>query len=645
MILPSSREEGKNIKKRYAVFDHDGSLSELKGFEIKRRGELKLIKVFQEELFQHFLEGQSLDECYNAVGEVCDRWLDFLLSKGGGQTEEFIIEHISESKSMSDTLEEYGEKRSTSISTAKRLGEFLGQEVLADRGLNCKFVIGCKPEGTSTSDRAIPTAIFAAEEAVKRKYLRLWLKDSTLDDFDIRELIDWPYYIGRLSAAIQKIVTIPAAMQKIDNPVSRVKHPDWLGRKIKERDEAGQQRKIGAYFTVRGEGEGVEGEVGAKAKEVMDIEDMSGGGVGKQGRYTVVKRKKTAGVRISLVGDADDPIDDVEDITAEKRQRSDPASSAQSDTPMAVAEAKEGKVAQEEAVEGDEDGGVQNEFGSWLATRKTEWKALRERKKRQRHLPSSTNPTPAPSSLPSLNDGLRSYLQHSTTSLLTTPWQIIQITEDTTPGYFRFWVFLRPSTLLPVTVHTDRLILLNSRTRLDDDERHRRVERSLPRGRKVHQLYEMRVPEVEWREKEAEYLDTLRDESVEGMYETQVPLLFKLIRDVGCVCKVSTPPVRSTSFDADSLVYKTTTEVGYLDSPSLHRGFLYESHHSQKAGLGVLTLFLEGETDVLVVVINAYGGDVEAVKLAQLYKEEYNRMRREARQKESGRQRGAPPRC
>lgn len=30
MILPASKEEGKSIKKRYAVFNDDGSLAELK---------------------------------------------------------------------------------------------------------------------------------------------------------------------------------------------------------------------------------------------------------------------------------------------------------------------------------------------------------------------------------------------------------------------------------------------------------------------------------------------------------------------------------------------------------------------------------------------------------------------------------------
>ena len=57
MILPASKEEGKLLKKRYAVFNFDGSLEELKGFEVKRRGELKLIKMFQSEVFEKFLEG------------------------------------------------------------------------------------------------------------------------------------------------------------------------------------------------------------------------------------------------------------------------------------------------------------------------------------------------------------------------------------------------------------------------------------------------------------------------------------------------------------------------------------------------------------------------------------------------------------
>lgn len=65
---------------RYAVFNEDGTLAELKGFEVKRRGELQLIKIFQSSVFEGFLIGSTLEECYSSVAKVADYWLDVLYS-------------------------------------------------------------------------------------------------------------------------------------------------------------------------------------------------------------------------------------------------------------------------------------------------------------------------------------------------------------------------------------------------------------------------------------------------------------------------------------------------------------------------------------------------------------------------------------
>jgi DNA polymerase epsilon subunit 1 len=43
--------------------------------------------------------------------------------------------------------------------------------------------------------------------------------------------LDWNYYKERLGSVIQKIITIPAFMQQITNPVPRVAHPTWLVNK------------------------------------------------------------------------------------------------------------------------------------------------------------------------------------------------------------------------------------------------------------------------------------------------------------------------------------------------------------------------------------------------------------------------------
>jgi DNA polymerase epsilon subunit 1 len=40
--------------------------------------------VFQGEVFEQFLAGASLEECYGAVGAVANRWLDMLDTQVGG---------------------------------------------------------------------------------------------------------------------------------------------------------------------------------------------------------------------------------------------------------------------------------------------------------------------------------------------------------------------------------------------------------------------------------------------------------------------------------------------------------------------------------------------------------------------------------
>ncbi|KAF2546192.1 hypothetical protein F2Q70_00019606 [Brassica cretica] len=162
MIIPASKEEGVLLKKRYAVFNHDGTLAELKGFEIKRRGELKLIKVFQQ-----------------------------------------------------------------------------------------------------------------FEERMKF-YLGKWCKQRLSSDHkvDIRLIIDWSYYKQRLSSAIQKVITIPAAMQKVANPVPRVLHPDWLHKKVREKDDKFRQRKLADMFSSANKDGVLDKNHSVAQDDVNDIEDF-----------------------------------------------------------------------------------------------------------------------------------------------------------------------------------------------------------------------------------------------------------------------------------------------------------------------------------------------------------------------------------
>ncbi|KAH8109429.1 DUF1744-domain-containing protein [Phellopilus nigrolimitatus] len=286
MILPSSKEEDKLLKKRYAVFNDDGSLAELKGFEVKRRGELQLIKIFQSQIFEKFLLGTTTQECYSAVAEVADRWLDVLFSKADSLSDEELVELIAENRSMSKTLAEYAGQKSTSISTARRLAEFLGDQMVKDKGLACKFIISAKPIGAPVTDRAVPIAIFSAEESVKRTYLRRWLKDNSLANFELRSILDWEYYIERLGSVIQKLITIPAAMQKVPNPVSRIRHPDWLHRRVAALDDKFKQHKVTDFFKKALSLE----EPQTQVLTLPDLEDLGDTDRPERARITITKK-------------------------------------------------------------------------------------------------------------------------------------------------------------------------------------------------------------------------------------------------------------------------------------------------------------------------------------------------------------------
>lgn len=276
MVLPASTEEGKLLKKRYAVFNLDGSLAELKGFELKRRGELQLIKSFQSQVFDNFLHGETLEECYEAVGSCANEWLDIIDTKGEDMETGELMQLLSENRSMSKSLSEYGSQKSTSITTAKRLAEFLGQDMVQSKGLACHMIIASRPFGTTVTERAIPTAIFSAESSVMHHYLRRWLKDPGMTDFDVRSILDWDYYRTRFGNSIQKIISIPAAIQLVQNPVPRVPLPEWMRRLFNSRNSKFQQRSALSYFNTVDKVEDPTASLvkDAPAVTIRDIEDI-----------------------------------------------------------------------------------------------------------------------------------------------------------------------------------------------------------------------------------------------------------------------------------------------------------------------------------------------------------------------------------
>lgn len=225
MFLPGSAKEGESIKKRYIIINEKKKISEIKGFEFKRRGELRFIKAFQEEFFNTLLAGSNLNECYAELASCGNYWIEIIESKGHALNNSEIFEYFSETRSISKDSHEYGSVKSTCLTAMERLSELLGQN-MSGKGVSCTFIISRFPEKEPVTSRSVPQAVFYVEEEIRTKYLRKWLRMHTIPN-DIRDIIDWGYYMERLSNVITKILIVPAAMQNVPNPLPKIPLPPW----------------------------------------------------------------------------------------------------------------------------------------------------------------------------------------------------------------------------------------------------------------------------------------------------------------------------------------------------------------------------------------------------------------------------------
>jgi DNA polymerase epsilon subunit 1 len=491
MVLPTSKEEDKNLKKRYAVFNDDGSLAELKGFEVKRRGELKLIKIFQQQIFKFFLEGATLAETYASVAKVANRWLDVLHSRGETLADEELIDLICENRSMSKTLAEYGTQKSTSITTAKRLADFLGEQMIKDKGLNCKYIICSRPKNAPVTERAIPVAIFSAETSVKRYFLRKWLKEDP-SDMDPRALLDWDYYLDRLGSVIQKLITIPAALQKVRNPVPRVAHPDWLQRRINVKDDKLKQKKMTDLFSK------------TPLEDITNLQDPRLGDLEDFGSKLL--KPKTISDAIST-----------SQKTSSKRKSPEPAIPVSVDPFAALP-----KIMPD----------PHEDYKAFIEYQKQKWKIQKQARIRRRHLFGESRTT--------AQSNIGATFRNQAELTFKSTWQVLQLRGTDSPGVVMAYVLI-DSKIHTLKVNVPRTVFLNAKGKdLPQIEvegcEAQKVSHTLPNGHPSVHLFKLSMPEEVYIN-EAQKLSILFNHpSIEGVYEKQVPLNIRAVLQLGNLC-------------------------------------------------------------------------------------------------------------
>lgn len=586
MILPASSEEGKTLKKRYAVFRLDGSLAELKGFELKRRGELNLVKIFQGKIFEVFLQGATLEDTYREVAKVADRWLDILFNKGQDMEDEELIDLLSSSSSMSKALSEYGESKSNAITTAKRLGEFLGPQMVANKGLACKYLISREPQSAPVTERAIPVIIFSADRNTRNYFLRKWTRDTSkgTGDYGIRDILDWDYYISRFGKTLQKIITIPAAMQGVRNPLPRVADPDWLRVKKQRESDPRKQRKIDSIFVSTGTHSSTR-----HHGNVPDIESMA------LALRTPSKRR----------AERDEEIVTPFELAA---RRADGSSHKHQNT---VTHEEEAHATEERSVSVSR----QDDYNGWLRNVKKQWRArLAERKKR-------VALSPAPMFL------IRNYEDRGRFRFALRTWQVLQVVESPRPGEFDVWVVMQGEGMRKLKLFCDRNILINSVVPDADQPgkfpwKTKRVSLMLPHSKPALNLYEIEMPEATFQRSFRELSTAFTSADVEGVYETKTSLVFNLLQHMGVCCDVDAVALKQEAdnlpmdaFHAKLLQRRPVSrEHPYLSPESLETVFLYHSCLRDQSR-GMFGVFLpESSNQIHVVLYSSQRSDVSKIE-------------------------------
>ncbi|CAB4064926.1 POLE [Lepeophtheirus salmonis] len=376
--------------------------------------------------------------CYDSVAKVADFWLDVLYSQGVNMPDQELFDLISENKSMSKTLAEYEGQKSTSISTAKRLAEFF----------------------------------------------RKWLKDNSMSNFDIRKILDWNYYIERLGGTIQKIITIPAALQGISNPVPRISHPDWLHKKIME-----NLKKVMDEIPMD-----------VNERDIFDIEDMDK----PVSRPLALKNLTITNKRKRF---SDNTSKDVEDLTKNWQE-----------------------------VLGNPPNRSNVKLIGLIFTRKN------GRIKPNREL-----------------------------------WALIG------------------NDLHQIKLIIPRIFYVNQRITKEDDSKEntmrRRIQKTLPRSHPSMNLYEYSVPEHLFREHSSDLVTDLSTPDVEGIYETQIPLEFRVLVELGCVVEVDKKIAKqigdTDTFELGWLNFKTLAHNDYLADNNYKAIYFYYHKVGNKAIYGV----------------------------------------------------------
>lgn len=420
-------------------------------------------------------------------------------------------------------------------------------------------------------------------------------------------MIDWEYYKERLGNAIQKIITIPAAFQHVSNPVPRVRHPDWLHRRVREREDRFQQTKLQDMFARQAK-KAQEDQAAAVKNDDDDDEEAEAGG--------------SPGGRDAALEAADADMEDLgTSFGAAKKLLARTVRDISQGTQEAAAEmvARAEQQGRETLEVVAEDASPcpprQEDFKGWLAHQKRRWQQQREDRKRRRveERAAAARPQQAQQQPAGPITTVGAFFRHQQQQAAQSHWQLIQVSEvPLEPGRFKAWVLV-DDRMYSVRLEVPRALYINSTAAPQEAADLfglpvRRVQRELPGGQEPANVYEATLPEHDYLRKASEIAQRLAVPHVRGVFESRLPLGMEAAWRLGCVATLS-PSARGKglgeAFTLHDLQMGTAAaDARYLEGARLQQLSLYHTM-DEVAGRGILACVVWPQERAWVVMINS----------------------------------------
>ena len=406
-------------------------------------------------------------------------------------------------------------------------------------------------------------------------------------------------------------------MQRVDNPVPRVRHPDWLHRKVAEKEDTHKQTKLDALFAAAGKKSAAQ-QAQRAAAAVDDLEDFGNFGAragGANGISPAVGIASTievtpAGGQVGSGAAAAAGTDSGAENTA-PANRNTAAAGGGGSKPAAETEPEVIK----------ETPPRHESFNRWLAAKKQQWKRSRIERKRQRE----SNGGDGRRVRPRVATGVDAMFQQQAEAAAGAAWQIVSYSPTPRPGVNKVWAVIN-GRMHAIPVRIPRTFYVDAALGPDDaalaaltsgGSTVQLVRRTLPAGADAHYTYQVTMSEEVYRNVLPKLEAALSHPGVRGVYETRVPPEWTAALSTGCVAVVA-PGARGRNlgagFDLSELQARPVVQYGYFstpDTPPLRHMLL---HHSLDAarGRGIYALHLPADGTCHVWVVNpARGGQRE----------------------------------